>query len=65
MGDERREVYAVAKQPKLSRIRRTFSWIGENFAKALIAALATALVSAGIALVVTEKALSIEPQSRG
>jgi hypothetical protein len=55
MAGERRGVDAVAKQHKVSRVRRTFRWIGENFAKALIAALATALVSAGIALVVTEQ----------
>lgn len=59
MASERKGADAIAKQSEISRARRAFSWIGENFAKALIAALATALVSAGIALVITEKQHSL------
>jgi hypothetical protein len=46
---------ADAEQPKIGRIRRAFLWIGENFAKAVIAAVAAALVSGAIAFFVAEK----------
>jgi hypothetical protein len=52
----RREEVASEERANRQRgwLRRALDWTGENFAKALIGAIATALVSAAIAYFVTE-----------
>jgi ribulose bisphosphate carboxylase small subunit len=54
-GDRERKPSAGASPTDISRLGRTFAWLGKNFVKGILTALAAILVSGGIAVLMNEE----------